>query len=305
MTLAPTGPRDVRDAKRLAELEAVIDRGLTSFVEVGEALLEVRDSKLYRVGYETFEAYCKGRWGFSRPRAYQLMEAAEVVGALSTVVDTPATERVARELVPALRAGGSEAVRETWAEVVDITDGKPTADAVRAVVRDVAPDDRWNPGSAVMSSISKEWYTPRHIVDAVLVTMGTIDLDPCAEKAKQIPAAAHMTKATDGLGQPWKGRVYMNPPYGDTIGEWTTKLRKEYDAKNVTEAVALVPARTETDWWEALAPEHVCLIHGRLRFSDGPTAAPFPSAAVYLGKSADAFVQAFKNIGPVYRRVTR
>lgn len=299
-----TGVADVRSARRLAELEAVIDRGLASFVEVGEALLEVRDSKLYRVGYETFEAYCKGRWGFTGPRARQLMSAAEVVGALSDTTVSVPNERVARELAPVLEQQGPEAVREAWAEVIDVTDGAPTADAVRAVVRDIPPDDRWNPGSGVMSSISKEWYTPRHVVDAVLSTMGAIDLDPCAEKAKAVPAGAHHTKADDGLSQPWKGRVYMNPPYGDTIGEWTGKLRREYDARKVTEAVALIPARTETDWWEALGAEFVCLIHGRLRFSDGPTAAPFPSAAVYLGKSADAFTQAFKALGPVYRRVT-
>lgn len=165
-------------------------------------------------------------------------------------------------------------------------------------------DDRWNPG-AVMSSASHEWYTPRHVVDAVLKTMQVIDLDPCAEKARSIPAATHYVKADDGLAQTWKGRVYMNPPYGDGIGVWTEKLRREYDARRVTEAVALVPARTETDWWETLAPEYLCLIHGRLKFSDGLTAAPFPSAAIYLGKFPDVFADAFKVLGPVYRRVTR
>lgn len=165
-------------------------------------------------------------------------------------------------------------------------------------------DDRWNPG-AVMSSGSHEWYTPRHVVDAVLRTMGTIDLDPCAEKGRRIPAAAHLTKQDDGLSHPWKGRVYMNPPYGDGIGEWTAKLRADFDARRVTEAVALVPARTETDWWEKLGAEFICLIHGRLKFSDGDTAAPFPSAAVYLGKFPDVFADSFRGLGPVYRRVTR
>lgn len=164
-------------------------------------------------------------------------------------------------------------------------------------------DDRWNPG-AVMSSASHEWYTPRHVVDAVLSTMQVIDLDPCADKDRRIPAAAHLTKQDDGLAHPWKGRVYMNPPYGDGIGEWTAKLRREFDARKVTEAVALLPARTETDWWEALGAEFICLIHGRLKFSDGDTAAPFPSAAVYLGKFPDVFADAFRKLGPVYRRVT-
>ncbi len=294
-----TGPADLRDAKRLAALEAVIDRGLASFVEVGEALLEVRDSKLYRVGYATFEAYCKGRWGLSQSRSYQLMDAATIAGVLSsTTVELP-NEAVARELAPVLREQGPDAVRETWGTVLETTEA-PTAADVRAVVR----DDRWNPGAGLMSSKTPEWYTPRHIVDAVLTALGTIDLDPCAEKKKGIPAELHLTKADNGLSQTWRGRVYMNPPYGDEIGDWTRKLREEYDARRVSQAVALIPARTDTAWWDALDPELICFVRGRLKFSDGVAAAPFPSAAVYLGKSPDAFRSAFKGLGRVYQRLT-
>jgi hypothetical protein len=42
---------------RRTELENVIERGLSTFVEVGNALLEIRDSKLYRETHPTFEAY--------------------------------------------------------------------------------------------------------------------------------------------------------------------------------------------------------------------------------------------------------
>jgi hypothetical protein len=53
--------------QRLAELERVIERGLQSFVEVGKALADIRDGKLYRCqGDATFEDYCQQRWGFSR-----------------------------------------------------------------------------------------------------------------------------------------------------------------------------------------------------------------------------------------------
>jgi hypothetical protein len=63
-----------------------------------------RDERLYRDRYATFEAYCRERWGFTRQRAFQLTEAAQVSGLLSTIVDTdtPAirNEAQARELVP-------------------------------------------------------------------------------------------------------------------------------------------------------------------------------------------------------------
>jgi hypothetical protein len=73
--------------RTLAECEAVIEAGLTTFVEVGEALLHIRDNRLYRQGHRTFEVYCRERWGFSKVRATQLITAAETV----TAVTTPAT----------------------------------------------------------------------------------------------------------------------------------------------------------------------------------------------------------------------
>jgi phage N-6-adenine-methyltransferase len=161
----------------------------------------------------------------------------------------------------------------------------------------------WNPGAGLMSSETPEWYTPRHVVAAVAKALGTIDLDPCAEPARAVPAATHYIEADDGLGREWSGRVYMNPPYGRSIGDWTGKLRDEHAAGRVSEAIALLPARTETDWWASLDAEWVCFIHGRLSFSDGDTAAPFPSAAVYLGSDGAVFAETFAELGPVYRRV--
>ena len=50
----------------LTECEAVIERGLRTFVEVGEALLRIRDERLYRETHGTFEDYCRERWAMRR-----------------------------------------------------------------------------------------------------------------------------------------------------------------------------------------------------------------------------------------------
>ncbi len=103
------------------------------------------------------------------------------------------------------------------------------------------------------SSDSPEWYTPPHIVAAVVETLATIDLDPCSNLGTpNVPARRHFTADDDGLAQPWVGRVYMNPPYGREIGAWVEKLAHEYEAGRVTEAIALVPARVDTAWWRRL-----------------------------------------------------
>lgn len=63
-------------------------------------MAEIRDSKLYRADFNTFEAYCKEKWGWSRPYAYQLIDAAGVVKAIpvSAMADKITSERQAREL---------------------------------------------------------------------------------------------------------------------------------------------------------------------------------------------------------------
>src|SRR6478672_11296588 len=100
------------ETQELEALEAVVNNGMRSFVEVGTALLAIRDKRLWRGVSETFEGFCQVRWGFSRRRADQLIDAASIVTAFGNgdekVVETnenpgskngvPATERQARAL---------------------------------------------------------------------------------------------------------------------------------------------------------------------------------------------------------------
>ena len=130
----------------LAELEATVERGLATFVEVGAALLAIRDRRLYREAHGTFEDYCRERWRFSRPRAYQMIEAAEVMALVSTNVDIapPTNEAQARELAPLVKAD-PEAAREAWAEARAEHGDKLTAQKVRRVVdvtllKQITPD---------------------------------------------------------------------------------------------------------------------------------------------------------------------
>lgn len=125
----------VSEAERLDACEQVIERGLATFVDVGTALLEVRDSRLYRVAYPTFEAYCAERWNMVASRARQLISAANTVGNLLAVTNgnsLPANERTAREL----SGLAPDEQRAVWAEAVATAPGgKVTAVHVRAVAR--------------------------------------------------------------------------------------------------------------------------------------------------------------------------
>lgn len=119
------------ETARLAELEPIIERGLASFVEVGNALIEISDSRLYRATHSTFKQYCEDRWKMTAARAYQLCDAAEVIKSLpvekSTMVDS---ERMARELVKVPAAKRVE-VLETVQAKAKSNGNKVTAKAIK------------------------------------------------------------------------------------------------------------------------------------------------------------------------------
>lgn len=111
---------------------------------------------------------------------------------------------------------------------------------------------------------SVEWYTPPHIFDALGLAF---DLDPCAPAGgvPWIPAAEHYSAADDGLARPWRGRVWLNPPYGREAAAWVRRLVEHGDG------LALVFARVDAAWAQDAirAADAVCLIAGRLSFIDG------------------------------------
>ena len=84
----------LEETQRLNICEAVIQDGLETFVKVGNALLEIRDLKLYRKDFGTFEDYCRQRWKMVRRQADRLIQAAEVVVNLRPIglIATPEKE---------------------------------------------------------------------------------------------------------------------------------------------------------------------------------------------------------------------
>lgn len=143
--------------------EKTIEQGLKTFVDVGNALLAIRDKRLYRQDFGTFEDYCQERWGMERRHAYRLMDAAQAVENVSLGTQIlPTSERQARPLTrlePELQA-------TAWQRsVATAPNGKVTAAHVEATVRTfVTP----LPQSAVVSQrVSEVVSTEVRFVPAV------------------------------------------------------------------------------------------------------------------------------------------
>ncbi len=132
--------------RQLAYNEGVIERGLATFIDVGNALTAIRDGNLYPTTHPTFEAYCADRWGLVRSRAYQMIDAAEV----STIVDAeelpaPPNESVARELAK-LKKDPKKVVR-AWKATVKAHGAHPTAEQARAAVDKVLSKPKAKPAT--------------------------------------------------------------------------------------------------------------------------------------------------------------
>lgn len=128
-----------------------------------------------------------------------------------------------------------------------------------------------------------EWLTPPHVLQA----LGHFDLDPCAPVARPwATVSRHYTVQDDGLAQPWAGRIWLNPPYGQQAAAWLHRLAEH------GRGIALIFARTETQmffehvWERATA---LLFLRGRLHFHyvDGKRAAAnggAPSVLIAYGK---------------------
>lgn len=126
----------VVETAKLENLECVIAGGLKSFVEVGRALLQIRDERLYRATHMNFETYCQEKWDMTRRHAYRLVAAADVIDTLGPVGLTPANESQVRPLTRLPKDEQAAA----WKEAVKVSDGKPTAAVVEKIVASRMPE---------------------------------------------------------------------------------------------------------------------------------------------------------------------
>jgi phage N-6-adenine-methyltransferase len=281
---------------RLLECERVIERGLNTFVEVGAALLEIRDSRLYKDSYSTFEDYCRERWGMQRHYANRLISAAEVTNNLVPIGTIPANEAQARPLVGLPQ----EQQFQVWQQVVETApEGKITGAFVQEVVeKTIKPHVSHNSGV-------NEWYTPPEYIEAAHEVMGRIDLDPASsEIANQIVGASKFyTKEDDGLSKYWAGKVWMNPPYaGELIGVFISKYAEHVGKGDISEGIVLVNNATETSWFKELVSVSCAVVFpkGRVRFldPDGNPGAPLQGQAIiYSGSDPDKFLKVFGGFG--------
>ena len=152
-----------------------------------------------------------------------------------------------------------------------------------------------------------EWYTPVEYVNAARSVMGSIDLDPASSVLAQqtIQATTYHTIHDNGLVQPWKGTVWLNPPYAaKLISPFVDKLIANLESREVTQAIMLTHCNSDTAWYHRAwgVCSAFCQTRGRVRFynmngkSNSPT---HGHVFIYFGRRVKRFENVFSKFGAV------
>jgi len=147
----------VQNKQDLDQLEDIIRKGRQTFYEIGKALTEIRERKLYRdvLDYETFEEYCKERWEISIRHADRLMLSYTTIENIKTrpIGLVPVNEGQARPLTKL----EPEQQKEAWQKVVEnASENKITARLVSKIVSDILKTN-------VIEHITKTKHKIEHI----------------------------------------------------------------------------------------------------------------------------------------------
>ncbi len=138
--------------------------------------------------------------------------------------------------------------------------------------------------SGLFSSRTDEWATPQQFFDTLDAEFD-FDLDVAATK-KNTKCRHYFSKRENGLKQDWykasrTKTIFCNPPFGGQTGLWVEKALHE-SQKGCT-VVVVIPFRSDTSYLHDFAfnkASEIRLVRGRIKYNDGNTASPFPTAVI-------------------------
>lgn len=155
LTLTDETALTVEEVSTLEELENVVRNGLKYFLEVGRALMQIKDQRLYREDFDSFEEYCRERWGMSQSKGYYLIYSSSVVDNLGDGITLP--ER-SSHAAPLYILQDPELQKKAWMEVLETVD----EDSITGeYVRNVAHKHYVSSSNPTLGeAIKNGWATP-------------------------------------------------------------------------------------------------------------------------------------------------
>jgi hypothetical protein len=161
--MSSTNPQDnltPAEIENLNELEAVAQHGLETYVEVGNALAEIRDRHLYRDSHPSFETYARERWGVN-------ISDGDPLPGTDIPADTRATPAAERQTGTAPNNKPCEALARACEETLaSLADDDRRAIEVRLAVR-----RQGKPGALADGRSWDPWEVAEAIGDDLLPTL--------------------------------------------------------------------------------------------------------------------------------------
>ena len=182
------------DQAFLDQRERVVEAGGRQFIEVGTALMEIRDYKdglLYK-RFGTFDAYCRERWEIQKAHAYRMIAAVKAYEDVSPRGDTgtgtvlPQTEK---QLRPLTQLPTPELKKKAWQDAVEIAGSRPvrSSDVARAA-RKVMEAEGLKPAIVVPAKPTAAFQRIR-VEDLNTIRRQLDEIDGCAHKSEDAKAA--------------------------------------------------------------------------------------------------------------------
>lgn len=107
-----------------------------------------------------------------------------------------------------------------------------------------------------------EWYTPPHVFEALGEVFDTDVAAPWDVSKIHVPTDHWI--CAHSLEGPWRGFIWMNPPFGARNGlvPWLAKFFEHGSG------IALVPDRTSAPWWQqfAVKADAILFVSPKLKF---------------------------------------
>jgi len=250
----------VETSQRRADLESTIRRGIDTFVDVGLALLAIRDERLYRETHDTFELYCSDVWGWTRRRANQLIGAAGVVQNLGTMVPISGiSERAIRPLVGL----PPEEQQEIIERAIEIVGGaSPDSHTVQRLV-----DERHRNAKAPHIQSRR---TPMWLFDQINQRFGPFLLDAFADKNNAL-CDEFYTREQDGCVQPWVDATFGNPEFENMAPPLSQAVKQ---AELGVRSCIIGPVGCSQVWYHELAIRGTVYVPDRRINFDMPDGTP-------------------------------
>lgn len=139
-------PLSAHEKDVLARLETTIKDHFESFSKAGDALVAIRDGRLYRETHGTFDDYCRERWDMSKTNANRLIAAASVLHNIEKVKESKdiaehLTESAVRPLTGLTPAQQQKVIRKVVEKAPPPVAGRSrvTARLVQTVARSTFP----------------------------------------------------------------------------------------------------------------------------------------------------------------------